>query len=73
MKISEKDNHTVITAEDGYFLKEKNGGLYGFSISLGVETEPDAFEEKPISQAPESLLSELEQNTVETSNQETNE
>ena len=73
MTISEKDGHTVITAEEGYFLKEKNGGLYGFSISLGIETTPDEFEEKPISQAPASLLDELEQNEEENSGNETNE
>lgn len=54
MTITVIDNHTVITAQDGMFLRSRLDGLYGVSLSLGVYDKPSNYDELPISEWPQA-------------------
>jgi len=54
MTITEKDKHVVITADNGNFLRKKDGSVYGESISLGTLSRPEDFEELSMSEWPQT-------------------
>jgi len=60
MTISEKFGHELITAQEGFFLRNRNNGLYGRGIILGIYDRPENYDELPMSEWPE------EENTDET-------
>lgn len=53
MTITEKFGHQMITAGNGFFLRNRNSGLYGESIILGIYDRPENYDELPMSEYPE--------------------
>ena len=51
MKI-ETGLHTIITAEDGYFLANSDMSLYGETIVLGIYDSPENYSEYPMAEWP---------------------
>jgi len=51
MKI-ETGLHTIITAEDGYFLANSDMSLYGEKIVLGIYDSPENYSEYPMAEWP---------------------
>ena len=54
MTTYEKDNHTVIKADEGNFLMRKDGNIYGIEISLGTVDRAEYYEELPMSEWPQT-------------------
>ena len=53
MTTERRDNHTVIIADEGYFLANQSMTLYGYEIILGMYDTPENYRELPISEYPE--------------------
>ena len=48
----ETNNYTVIKAEEGYFLANRDMTLYGYEIVLGKYDSPENYTEHPVSEWP---------------------
>lgn len=52
MKTEKVGNHTIITAEEGYFLANEDMTVYGVTLSLGTNDSPENYTEHPLSEMP---------------------
>lgn len=52
MKQKLENNHIVITADEGKFLVNVEGTIYGNEIILGVNDSVENYTEKPMSEYP---------------------
>lgn len=48
----ETNNYTVIKANDGYFLANRDMSIYGYEIVLGKYDSPENYTEYPVSEWP---------------------
>jgi hypothetical protein len=49
MRITQKDNHTYVIADEGNYVGLKNKrSIYGEALSLGIGVTPDDVTEEPI-------------------------
>lgn len=53
MTTRKKFGRQMIVAADNMFLRNRNNGLYGQSILLGIYDRPENYDELPMSEYPE--------------------
>lgn len=53
MTISERDGHTIVTADEGNYVGFEDKSVFGAELSLGKHTTPDMIVEHPIEWWPQ--------------------